>query len=215
MSNEITRTAENFIIDLTGADATKIEENVSEFRLNQRFRHSIEEKRTIFHQTQRFSYGIGATLGMVLYIICRRQKPDIVIETGVASGVSSSHILCALEQNEHGQLYSIDLPGWQENQSGWLIPDYLRHRWHLIEGKSSEKLTPLLKKVTQIDIFLHDSDHSYQNMLREFRAAWLYLKVGGLILAHNIDYSKAFSDFSRSQGLKGHFLDDFGGILKA
>jgi predicted O-methyltransferase YrrM len=216
MGNELLRTAESFIMNLTDADAVEIKEYVSEFRLNQQFQKSIEEKRTVFNKSRQLSwgYGIGATLGVVIYIICRRQKPDIVVETGVASGVSSSHILCALEQNKCGQLYSIDLPGWQENQGGWLIPDYLRHRWHLIVGKSSEKLAPLLKKVSRIDIFLHDSDHSYQNMLREFQIAWTRLKAGGLLLAHNIDTNEAFHDFSRAQGVKGFFLDDFGGILK-
>ena len=217
MGNELPRTAESFIINLTGADAGEIKEYVSEFRLNHQFQNSIEEKRAIFNKSKRLSwgYGIGATLGLVLYIICRRQKPDIVVETGVASGVSSSHVLCALEQNERGQLYSIDLSGWQENQSGWLIPDYLRHRWHLIAGKSSVKLAPLLKKVSRMDIFLHDSDHSYRNMLWEFQTAWASLKIGGLLLAHNIDYNEAFSDFSRGRGVKDYFLDDLGGIAKA
>jgi predicted O-methyltransferase YrrM len=217
MDNEHPETAESFIMNLTGADAVEINEYVSEFKSNRQFQNGIEEKQTVFHKSRRLSWGhgIGATLGMVLYIICRKQKPDIVVETGVASGVSSSHILCALEQNKRGQLYSIDLPGWQGNQSGWLIPDYIRYRWHLIVGKSSEKLAPLLKKVTGIDIFLHDSDHSYQNMLREFQTAWASLKAGGLLLAHNIDYSEAFSDFSWDQGVKGYFLDNLGGILKA
>jgi len=62
-----------------------------------------------------------------------------MVETGVFSGVSSSYILCAMEANKRGQLYSIDLPQWHEGKSGWVIPDYLRHRWHLIQGKSSEK----------------------------------------------------------------------------
>ena len=137
------------------------------------------------------------------------------METGVASGVSSSYILCALDQNNRGQLYSIDLPGWQENESGWMIPNYLRHRWQLILGRSSEELAPLLQKVVEIDIFLHDSDHSYQNMLWEFKTAWTCLKAGGLLLSHNIDYNDAFSDFYQSQGVKGYSLNNMGGVVKA
>jgi predicted O-methyltransferase YrrM len=217
MGGELPRAAENFIISLTSADAIEIKEYVSEFRSNQQFQNSIKEKRAVFKKSRRFSwgYGVGDTLGVVLYVICRKQKPDIVVETGVASGISSSFILGALEQNRQGQLYSIDLPGWQESQSGWIIPDYLRQRWHLSIGKSSEKLAPLLEKVYQIDIFLHDSDHSYQNMLREFQTAWPSLKVGGLLLAHNIDTNEAFSDFSRDQGAQGYYLEEMGGIVKA
>jgi len=217
MDNTLPRVAEGFIVNLTGANLAEVKEYISEFRLNQKFQNSIEEKRSVFGKRRHSSYdfSIGTTLGLVIYVICRRQKPDIVVETGVASGVSSSHILCALEQNKRGQLYSIDLPWWQENQSGWLIPDYLRHRWHLILGRSSEELAPLLIKVAEIEIFLHGSDHSYQNMLWELQTAWKYLKVGGLLLAHNIDTNEAFSDFYRNHGVKGYSLSDMGGVVKA
>jgi predicted O-methyltransferase YrrM len=217
MDNKISRAAEGFIVNLTGANTEEVKEYTAEFRLNQEFQNSIEEKRSVFGKIRPpfYDFSIGTALGLVLYVICRRQKPDIVVETGVASGVSSSYILCALEQNKRGQLYSIDLPWWQENQSGWLIPEYLRHRWHLIIGRSSEELAPLLRQVAEIDIFLHDSDHSYHNMLWEFQAAWRYLKAGGLLLAHNIDANEAFSDFCRDYSIKGYSLANMGGIVKA
>jgi len=216
MDNMIQRTAESFIMNLTGANTAEIQEYVAEIRLNQEFHNRVEENRSAFagKRYSSWDFGIGTTLGVVLYAIFRRQKPDIVVETGVANGVSSSHILCALEQNKHGQLYSIDLPWWQENQSGWIIPDYLRHRWHLILGSSSEKLAQLLNKVAEIDTFLHDSGHSYQNMLWEFQTAWTYLKAGGLLLSHNIDTNDAFSDFCQDHGSKSYSLTNMGGIVK-
>ena len=216
MDNNIPKTAESFILNLTGAKAKEIQEYIAEIKLNQEFYNRIEEKRSSFGRrlNSSWDFSIGTTLGVVLYAICRRQKPDIVVETGVASGVSSSYILCALEQNKHGELYSIDLPWWQDSQSGWMVPDYLRHRWRLILGKSSEKLAALLKEVAEIDIFLHDSEHSYQNMLWEFRTAWTYLKAGGVLLSHNIDTNDAFSDFCREHGVKGYLLTNMGGIVK-
>jgi len=216
MDNGFQRAAESFIVNLTGASVEKIQEYIAEIRLNWEFHNCVEKNRSTHGRRQYSSwdFGIGTTLGVILYTVCRREKPNIVVETGVASGVSSSHILCALEKNKHGQLYSIDLPSWQENQSGWMIPDYLRHRWHLTLGRSSETLEPLLKKVAEIDIFLHDSDHSYQNMLWEFQTAWTYLKAGGLLLSHNIDYNDAFSDFCQDYGVRGYSLSDMGGIVK-
>jgi predicted O-methyltransferase YrrM len=216
MDNRIKKAAENFIMNLTGANAAEFQEYVAEIRLNREFNESIEEKRST-HGSRRSSYwqfGISPTLSGILYAVCRRQRPDIVVETGVASGVSSSHILCALEKNKQGQLYSIDLPSGRENRSGWMIPDYLRHRWHLTPGSSSETLEPLLKKAAAIDMFLHDSDHSYQNMMWEFETAWTYLKAGGLLLSHNIDYNDVFPDFCREHGVKGYTLGDMGGIVK-
>jgi hypothetical protein len=84
----------------------------------------------------------------------------------------------------------------------------------LILGKSSEKLAPLLKKVAEIDIFLHDSEHSYQNMLREFQTAWAYIKTGGLLLSHNIDTKNAFSDFCQDRGVNWYSLSNMGGMVK-
>lgn len=85
MGIEFPIAAESFIVNLTGADAVEIKEYVTEFGLNRQFQNSIEEKRAAFHKSRRFSWGysIGDTLGLVLYIICRKQRPDIVVETGV------------------------------------------------------------------------------------------------------------------------------------
>jgi len=216
MDNLVQGAAVNFLVNLTGATAAEIQKYTAEIRDDRKFHDGIEEKRNASGRKRdsSWNYGIGPALGAILYIICRKQKPDSVIETGVASGVSSSHILGALEANRHGELYSIDLNSWQKKPSGWMIPDYLRHRWHLTQGRSSENLEPLLKKVKEIDIFLHDSDHSYENMRGEFEAAWTYLKTGGLLLSHNIDYSDAFPDFCRDHKVKGLTLGDMGGVVK-
>jgi hypothetical protein len=50
---------------------------------------------------------------LMLYAIVRAYKPDIVVETGVARGASSSFILCAMHENGKGHLYSIDLPPYE------------------------------------------------------------------------------------------------------
>lgn len=53
---------------------------------------------------------------------------------------------------------------WKPN-----TPSYPRSRWSLTSGKSSDHLEPLLRRIGPVDIFLHDSDHSYENMQFEFR----------------------------------------------
>jgi predicted O-methyltransferase YrrM len=210
------RTAENFIKSLTGAATEEIRRFTAEITANRYFRDELERHRDCPGRRRYSSWGIGigSTLGIVLYVLCRQQRPGIVVETGVASGISSSYILCALRQNTHGKLYSIDMPGWGDSQSGWLIPDYLRHRWHLTLGRSSETLGPLLERIGNIDMFLHDSDHSYRNMTWEFQTAWSYLNSGGLLLSHNIDYNNAFPDFCRNVGLRGSVLENTGGLVK-
>ena len=102
-----------------------------------------------------------------LYTMIRILKPGIVIETGVFEGHSSLSILSALKENNKGFLYSIDLPSPDLPSGkvpGWMVPEHLRKRWDLRAGKSSDLLPTLLLEVKDVDIFLHDSEHSYENM---------------------------------------------------
>ncbi len=199
-----------FIYCLTGLNTGEIEKYITEISSNRKFRDHMEKDRD---SRYRGYYGIGSVLGEMIYALCRILRPDTFVETGVSSGISSSYILCALEENGKGALHSIDLPWWDE-ESGWMIPDYLRHRWHLEMGRSSEKLPPLLEKLGKLDVFMHDSEHSYRNMLREYETAWKYMGDKGVLLSHNISYSGAFPDFCKKAGVKGYIFGDMGGAVK-
>ena len=139
----------------------------------------------------------------LLYHIIRWFKPHVVVETGVANGISSTFILAAMDANKMGHLYSID---WQADQEssfvpkgkdiGWMIPDQLRKRWHLEIGKTEDKLQSLLEGVGRLDIFLHDSDHTYDTMMYEYTTAWPYLVEHGLLLSDDVIMSTAFIEFT-------------------
>ncbi|MDQ1280386.1 MAG: hypothetical protein QG670_1649 [Thermoproteota archaeon] len=107
-------TMQDFLESLTGASVREIEEYASEITSNREFHSHLEEnlnKRSRYCGSWYPSIGTG--LGTVLYVLCRQLKPYVVVETGVAGGMSSSYILCALEENKYGRLYSIDVP-WEE-----------------------------------------------------------------------------------------------------
>ena len=164
-----------------------------------------------------------------LYAIIRERKPRVIIETGVCNGLSSAIALAALARNNFGHLYSIDLPEFtgQSNAvqrfwsgkggavvpadqcSGWLVPEALRGRWTLRLGKSSELLPKLLDEVSPVNLFIHDSEHSFENQLFEFRAAFARLTTGGVIFASDINWSKAFDVFAGevSQQARKFFID--------
>lgn len=146
-----------------------------------------------------------------LYIIARILKPEIVIETGVFEGHSSLALLLALKENNKGHLHSIDLPSPKlppGKESGWIVPEHLRKRWDLRLGKSSDLLPDLLKEVREVDIFLHDSEHSYENMHWEYKTAWRYIRKGGLLLSHDISQNSAFRDFAK------HISEDYYYMLR-
>ena len=86
------------------------------------------------------------------YAIVRALRPERVVETGMHDGLGSAALLAALERNGSGRLISIDpKPG-----TGWLVPDYLRHRWTPVRATSYEALP----EAGAIDLFIHDSLHT-------------------------------------------------------
>jgi len=165
-------------------------------------------------------YSINPNSRNFLYFLCRILKPKIVIETGVAYGFSSIYILKALERNNSGKLYSIDsiFRPWQsEKMIGSVIPEKLRNRWNLILGSSHEKLQPLFDRLDDVDIFIHDSLHSYKNMIFEFECATNNLKHG-MIISDDILDNDAFYDFTSRKKMKNMIIkvqDDVGlGMLE-
>jgi len=141
-----------------------------------------------------------------LYVIVRVLKAEIVVETGVAAGISSAFMLQALQDNTRGTLCSIDFPNYalmdsslipEGKEPGFAIPLRLKERWNLRLGKSKDLLPSLLAELGRIDIFLHDSEHTYDNMMFEYTTAWDYLPKGGLLLSHDISWNNAFADFAR------------------
>ncbi len=153
-----------------------------------------------------------------LYVLCRVMRPLSVVETGVASGLSSCYILKALHDNEAGSLVSVDLPNYEQVLSktvngyypvsilpdgkgaGWLVPEELRRKWNLVVGRSQDVLEGVLARCGDIDLFLHDSEHTYECMTFEYRAAWNHLRPGGILLSDDVWLNDAFLDFAIEVG---------------
>jgi hypothetical protein len=135
--------------------------------------------------------------GFFLYLLVRSFKPKIFVETGVSAGESSTFILQAMHDNNFGKLYSVDLPRAtvekglttiipEDKSSGWLIPEFLKDRWELYLGKSEEILPKLFSKLQKIDIFFHDSLHTYDHMMFEYQTCWDYLNKDGILFSDDI-----------------------------
>ena len=153
-------------------------------------------------------YGKGKSLSILsleeaisVYLLVLHTKPETVVETGVSDGLSSFFILSGLNKNQKGNLYSIDLPDigmprLYGKEPGWIVDDNLRKRWTLVYGKTKKKLAPLLNELRHVDIFLHDSEHSYTNMKFEFSTVLRYMKNGSLLLLDDVRSNSAFQELS-------------------
>ena len=139
-------------------------------------------------------------LARLCYIVTRCLKPNCVVETGVSFGVSSAFILKAMSVNNAGRLISIDCPQLGKDatrDTGAAIPDSLRSRWSLHLGRSSELLPGIFREVGQVDMFIHDSLHTEQNMRFELGAAWPVIRPGGALISDDIQGNCAFTDLGQ------------------
>jgi hypothetical protein len=75
------------------------------------FRLWSEQRRAALDQFRGpYRHGTTGRFGCeALYLLVRAARPQVVVDTGVPYGGSSSHILAALERNGAGALYSIEL----------------------------------------------------------------------------------------------------------
>lgn len=188
------------LAELTGADGHRIDAALYE----------LECEEPLFRE-------VNGLAGMpmhpiIYYALTRVMQPDLVVETGVCDGFSTRFLLLAMARNGRGALHSIDLPnqdvaldpaGARQRDimatgraTGWLVPASLRSRWTLHLGDAKILLPKLLQTVGPIDMFIHDSLHTYEHMLFEFRTAWPYLKVGGILLSDDTDWNRAFPEFA-------------------
>ncbi len=148
------------------------------------------------------------TLGRLCYLFSRYLRPRRVVETGVAYGVTSSYILLALAQLGRGELHSIDLPPLvvgAENYVGYFVPRELRARWKLHIGSAKRLLPGVLRDVGTIDLFVHDSLHTYSHMKWEFETALCSLRPGGVLISDDIEGNRAFEEITRHPSVASWF----------
>ena len=134
-------------------------------------------------------YDSTSELAGVIHMSCKLLQPKTVVETGVARGATTTVILKALEENGVGHLYSVDLPGlsWgYKKHIGELVPQDLQNRWSLKLGPTSYVLSDLLQSLGTIDIFVHDSAHSYHPQKMDYELALAYLSPGGILISDDV-----------------------------
>lgn len=170
---------------------------------------------------------------LFLYWLVRQHRPRTVVQTGVCNGLSSAFIMLALDRNgDGGKLHVIDMPAvfnpadpvWtrrgkvygvvipEGKSSGWIVPDSCRDRFEVIVGDAKVHLPKLIDRLGSIDMFYHDSDHTYDHMMFEFGEARRKLKPGGLVVADDINWNASLWDFADACGVPSYNFQQTVGI---
>jgi hypothetical protein len=153
----------------------------------------------------RFTYAWYSDAEILLcravWCVALHVRPEVVIETGVAHGITSRVVLEALRRNDLGHLWSIDLPFPFDHQlhaeTGAAVTDVCRLRWSYLEGSSRQRLPPLITEVGHAEMFIHDSLHTSRNTVFEMEQAASAMPVGGVMLIDDIGGHGGFAIFAR------------------
>ena len=169
------------------------------------------------------SWGVPKSIGRFEFSLAYLSQCKTVVETGIANGISSSYILLALNELKNGKLISIDsvFRPWQSEEAiGKAIPDYLQKYHEIIILNSDTDFKNILKDLKFIDIFIHDSLHTYSHMMGEYTIAWPYINKGGFLTSDDVGLNDAFLDFANKVKRtpiiisKGNNLGHYGLIKK-
>ncbi|HSH88942.1 MAG TPA: class I SAM-dependent methyltransferase [Ramlibacter sp.] len=135
--------------------------------------------------------GVHPEEAAVLYMLTRALRPRLVLETGTFKGYSTAEIARALRSNGAGRIVTVDLAP----ATGAMVPPDLLPWVTFHRGKPSEQFAATLARNEPIDLFFHDSLHTFMNTLGEI--VWFadHLAPGSVIVCHDA---------------KMDFVDDFG-----
>lgn len=152
-------------------------------------------------------WGVENETAKALYTLVRITRPSTVLETGIGNGVSSFIILSALSSNNHGRLISTEV----SSRVGAIVGGDEKARWTVqtFEPRTStEEFVHLVEGLDSIDLFMHDSDHSYNHQSMEYTSVLPKMSGNSLITSDDVDYSYAFVDFTEDLKTRAKFLLD-------
>lgn len=134
-------------------------------------------------------FDAGPNFASFLYAYVMVFKPRVIIETGVASGITTNCIMKALENIGCGELHSFDVNPDSENAyqgtGNW--------NFHILRKNYTRHLYSEIRAIRNIDLWIHDSDHSLKWQRMEYYLAKKHLVESGLLVSDDIDTTIAWA----------------------
>lgn len=187
-----------WVATLTGAPVQQVRAVIAEAQsdgeLHEHIRRGIEasDRRGLADRKVR----LGRRLGW--YALVRVLRPDHVVETGTDKGHGSVVLAAALLRNGRGRLTTIDI----HPDSGYLISGPYAKVADRIVGDS----IAALGDVRGVDIFLHDSLHTFGHEAAELAAVGPRLTSNALVLSDNAHATDALMRWAEQSGRQFSFF---------
>ena len=151
----------------------------------------------------------------LLRLLIKEVRPSIVIETGVANGASTRNFLSSFIEFDllDSKLFSLDVDPRVATPELVSSPQF-----NFVLVDSPKSFLTAMKEIEVVDLFYHDSDHSYVNQMLEYSTAWEMLNSDkGILVSDDINWSNAFLDFCKKVNRVPLLLSDrgkFTGIIR-
>ena len=137
-------------------------------------------------------------------------KPNIILETGVAAGLSSRCILEAIKKNSKGILYSSDFPYFRLNNPekyiGIMVPEELKKNWRLEILGDVKNIKKFKSEINHADIILYDSDKRYSGKINFFKSVNSLIKSNTIIVVDDLHNDSFFLEYVKEMKCKNWFI---------
>lgn len=135
--------------------------------------------------------GVHEEEAAFLYALVRAIKPRFVLETGTCQGYSTNEIARAIAANGCGHVVTADISA----DTGAAVQQDLKQHVTFVRSLSPGSLPRILEtKGEKVDIFFHDSSHSYLNTLSELVCVAPFLASNAIVACHDakLDFLQGF-----------------------
>jgi predicted O-methyltransferase YrrM len=138
------------------------------------------------------SWNAEMNLCVLLFSYIRVNKPQIVLETEVANGITTRVMMSALSEYG-GHLHSFDIlseaSSVYQGNGNW--------HFHLLSTRDAAKeINLVVEDIPEIDMWVHDSNHGSTWQEFEYRLAISKLSKSGILVSDDIDASPAWAKVS-------------------
>ena len=172
-----------------------VEELYADEELRSHIEHATEasDRRRLADHEVRYGRRAG------WYAAVRAIKPRLVVETGTDKGLGSCVFAAALLRNGRGRLITVDV----NPESGYLIDGRYAT---VVDRVIGDSITFLHGLNEPVDLFLHDSWHTFQHEMAELSA--VRLATGAVAFSDNAHASDALLAFSQETGRRFLFFHE-------
>jgi predicted O-methyltransferase YrrM len=188
------------ISSISYKSVSEVEQYFSEIENDIEFKKVLETKSDRLPRSRELPSPIPLGRRVAWYALIRIYKPKVVVETGTDKGIGSLVIQRALEKNGLGILYTLDI----DRYSGSMFDESDLKKIKLLIGDSIESI----KSINDVDLFIHDSDHSAEHERNEYLAISPKLTHNALVISDNSHVTDALFNWSKEKNRNFIFIKE-------